>query len=132
MSKKTHEAIYAILSGDSTVTTSAVESRIYPTFVPEDQRFPALIYRITEKQPIDTKDGVIGSVDTLLIEIYDERAAQIVSTADTVRTALDRYRGTAASVVIDRIIFEGESDEMLIPELALFHLTQTSRVRVRY
>jgi len=131
MSKKTHVAIYSILSSDGDIS-SALGSRLYPTFVPENIQFPALIYRITEKQPQDTKDGVIGSVDTLLIELYDEQGARIVDTADTVRTALDRYRGTVESVKIDRVVFEGESDEMLIPELKLFHLSQTYRVRVRY
>lgn len=130
MSRKTHKAVYSILSNDTNVTT-ALGAKLYPTFVPENIQFPALIYRITEKQPIDTKDGVIGYVDTLLIELYDERAERIVDTADTVHTALDRYRGTVESVVIDRIIYEGASDEVLIPELKLFHLTQQYRVRIK-
>ena len=131
MSKKTHEAVYSILAADSNVTAQ-LGTKIYPTFIPEDQNFPALIYRITEKIPQDTKDGVIGSIDSLLIEIYNDQAAQIVNVADIVRTALDRYRGTAASVVIDRIIYEGESDEVLIPELMLFHLSQQYKIRVKY
>jgi len=131
MSRKTHKAVYSILANDSTVT-AALGTRLYPTFVPENIKFPALIYRITEKQPQDTKDGVIGSVDTLLIELYDERAERLVDTADTIRTALDRYRGTVADVAIDRTIYEGASDEVLIPELALFHLTQQYRIRVKY
>lgn len=131
MSRKTHKAVYSILSADAD-TLTALGSKMYPTFIPENIKFPALIYRITEKQPLDTKDGVYGSVDTLLIELYDERAERVVDTADTVRTALDRYRGTVQSVVIDRIIYEGSSDEVLIPELALFHLTQQYRIRVKY
>lgn len=131
MSRKTHKAVYSILSNDANVT-AVLGTKLYPTFVPENIQFPALIYRITEKQPQDTKDGVIGSVDTLLIELYDERAERLVDTADTIRTALDRYRGTVAGVAIDRTIYEGASDEVLIPELALFHLTQQYRIRVKY
>ena len=131
MSRQTHKAVYSILVNDSTVT-ALVGTKIYPTFIPENIIFPAVVYRITEKQPLDTKDGVYGSVDTLLIEVYDKGGAQTVSIADTIRTALDRYRGTVEGVVIDKIIYEGESDEMLIPELALFHLSQNYRIRVRY
>lgn len=131
MSRKTHKAVYSILANDANVT-AALGTKLYPTFVPENIKFPALIYRITEKQPQDTKDGVIGSVDTLLIELYDEQAERLVDTADTVRTALDRYRGTVESVIIDRTVYEGASDEVLIPELALFHITQQYRIRVKY
>lgn len=131
MSRQTHKAVYSILINDSNVT-ALVSTKIYPTFIPENIIFPAVVYRITEKQPLDTKDGVYGSVDTLLIEVYDKGGAQTVSIADTIRTALDRYRGTVEGVVIDKIIYEGESDEMLIPELALFHLSQNYRIRVRY
>lgn len=131
MSRQTHKAVYSILINDSNVT-ALVSTKIYPTFIPENIIFPAVVYRITEKQPLDTKDGVYGSVDTLLIEVFDKGGAQTVSIADTIRTALDRYRGTVEGVVIDKIIYEGESDEMLIPELALFHLSQNYRIRVRY
>lgn len=131
MSRQTHKAVYSILINDSNVT-ALVSTKIYPTFIPENIIFPAVVYRITEKQPLDTKDGVYGSVDTLLIEVFDKGGAQTVSIADTIRTALDRYRGTVEGVIIDKIIYEGESDEMLIPELALFHLSQNYRIRVRY
>lgn len=131
MSKKTHKAVYSILANDANVTAE-VGTRIYPTFIPENISFPAIVYRITEKEPQDTKDGVIGSIDTLTIDIYHNRAEETIDIADVVRTALDRYRGTVQSVVIDRTIYEGESDEILIPELALFHLSQTYRIRVKY
>lgn len=131
MSKKTHKAVYSILANDANVRTE-VGARIYPTFIPENITFPAVVYRITDKQPQDTKDGVIGSIDTLTLDIYHDRASETIDIADVLRTALDRYRGTVQSVVIDRIVYEGESDEILIPELALFHLTQTYRIRVKY
>ena len=130
MSRLTHKAVYSILTADATVT-SLVGTRIKPTFVSEGLAFPAVVYRVS-KQPQDTKDGVIGSIDTLSIDIYDDGGEQIITIADAIRDALDRYRGTVQSVVIDRIIFEGESDEALIPELALFHLSQQYRIRVKY
>lgn len=131
MSKKTHEAVYNILSNDGNIT-ALVGSKIFPTFIPEDQNFPALIYRITEKNPQETKDGVFGSLDTLLLEVYSTQAENCIDIADTIRTAIDRYRGTAASVVIDRIRFEGSTDEVLIPELMLYHLSQQYEIRVKY
>jgi hypothetical protein len=131
MSRLTHKAIYSILANDATVT-GLVGTRIKPTFIPEGLAFPAVVYRITEKQPQDTKDGVIGSIDTLNIDIYDDGGEQIITIADAIRDALDRYRGTVQSVKIDKVIFEGESDEALIPELALFHLSQQYRIRIKY
>ena len=131
MSKKTQEAVYSILANNANVI-ALLGAKIYPTFIPENQNFPALIYRITEKQPHDTKDGPIGSEDTLLIELYNEEASAVLNIADVVRTALDRYRGTVASVIIDRVVYEGESDEVLIPELMLYHLSQQYRIRVKF
>lgn len=131
MSKVTQKAVFEILSNASAVT-SLVNTKIYPTFVPQDTKFPAVIYRIVGKQPIDTKDGVYGSVDTLAIEIYDDEAVQCSDIGEAIRDTLDRYRGTVQSVQIDKIIFESQSDENFIPELALYNVSQQYRVRVKY
>lgn len=131
MSRLTHKAVYSILSNNATVT-GLVGTRIYPTFVPENIAFPAIVYRITERQPQDTKDGAIGSIDTLSIDIYDDGGLQTITIGDAVHGALDRYRGTVESVAIDKVVYEGESDEVLIPELALFHLSQQYRIRIKY
>jgi len=140
MSKQTQKAIYKILSGNNALTL-LVGTNIFPTFAPEDTALPFIVYRITNKQPQASKDAVHGSEDTLLVQIYHDRATETAEIGNAVRTALENtdgdyeiqnLDGSTETVKIKDITFEDEADEPFVPDLQIFHLAQTYRVRVKY
>lgn len=130
-SKITGDAIRYILANSAGVT-ALVGDRIYPTFTPQGINYPSIIFRVVDQDLRRTKDGIHGSRDSVLIEIYHDKAKATATIADAVVTALEGYRGTAASVVVDKINWVGNTDEVLIPELVIYHLTQQFEVRVKY
>jgi hypothetical protein len=68
-------------------------------------------YRMISNLPYNTKSGV-SSFDwyRFQIDIFARTYAECDTLAAAVRTAMDDYSGTASSVVIDRIYFDGEWD----------------------
>jgi|TARA_R110001632_G_scaffold204899_1_gene328456 hypothetical protein len=105
------KAIYSILTTDSAVS-AIVSSRVYPQIAAQGAAFPFVVYVINDITPSDTKSGV-STLDEVRYEILaiSENYAEAADLNEKIRTALDRYTGTVAEVVIDSIQFtELETD----------------------
>jgi len=99
------KAIYSILTTDSAVS-AIVSSRVYPQIAAQGAAFPFVVYVINDITPSDTKSGV-STLDEVRYEILAvaENYAESADLNEKIRTALDRYTGTVAGVVIDSIQF---------------------------
>ncbi len=106
-----HDAIYGILVADSTVTDE-VSTRIYPVASPQETTNPCIIFDVSSQEPIYSKDGAAGVTKSFvqLDVIVNDSPREGYRIAGVVKTALDQYSGTIASVVIDNIQFDGIDD----------------------
>ena len=99
------KAIYYLLANNAGV--SAITTRIYPEYAPQDADAPFIVYRLTSVDPDDTHDGP-AVIDEVRIEVicvstsYDQ-AADMGSVA---RVALDRVYGTYNTVNVESIQFD--------------------------
>lgn len=99
------KAIYSILTSDSDVN-AIVGNRVYPQIAAQGASFPFIVYLLDDLEPSDTKSGV-STLDEVRYEIVAaaETYAVLADLTEKIRTALDRYTGTVAGVVIDSIQF---------------------------
>ena len=99
------KALYSILTSDSDVS-AIVGTRVYPQIAAQGAAFPFLVYVLQDTTPSDTKSGV-STLDEVRYDIVvaSETYAEASDLTNKVRTALDRYTGTVAGVVIDSIQF---------------------------
>ena len=99
------KAIYSILTSDSDVS-AIVGTRVYPQIAAQGAAFPFVIYVLQDTSPSDTKSGV-STLDEVRYDIVvaSETYAEVSDLTNKIRTALDRYTGTVAGVVIDSIQF---------------------------
>lgn len=99
------KAIYSILTSDSDVN-AIVGTRVYPQIAAQEAAFPFVVYVLQNVDPSDTKSGV-STLDEVRYDIIvaSENYAQASDLTEKIRTALDRYSGTVAGVVIDSIQF---------------------------
>lgn len=99
------KAIYSILTGDSDVN-AIVGTRVYPQIAAQEAAFPFVVYVLQDTSPSDTKSGV-STLDEVRYDIVvaSETYAEASDLTNKIRTALDRYTGTVAGVVIDSIQF---------------------------
>ena len=99
------KAIYSILTSDSDVN-AIVGTRVYPQIAAQEAAFPFVVYVLQNVDPSDTKSGV-STLDEVRYDIIvaSENYAQASDLTGKIRTALDRYSGTVAGVVIDSIQF---------------------------
>jgi len=99
------KAIYSILTSDSDVS-AIVGTRVYPQIAAQGAAFPFVVYVLQDTSPSDTKSGV-STLDEVRYDIVvaSETYAEVSDLTEKIRTALDRYSGTVAGVVIDSIQF---------------------------
>ena len=99
------KAIYSILTSDSDVN-AIVGTRVYPQIAAQEAAFPFVVYVLQDTSPSDTKSGV-STLDEVRYDIVvaSENYAEASDLTEKIRTALDRYSGTVAGVVIDSIQF---------------------------
>ena len=100
------KAIYSILTSDSDVS-AIVGTRVYPQIAAQGAAFPFVVYVLQDTSPSDTKSGV-STLDEVRYDIVvaSETYAEASDLTNKIRTALDRYTGTVAGVVIDSIQFQ--------------------------
>ena len=101
--------LYAILKADSDITGmvgSGDNARIYPDFVPQEAKMPHISFNRLNNDPNDTKDGVSALDDIDVdIDIWHNESEKLRLLAGYVRTALDRYSGTIATINFQSIRF---------------------------
>jgi len=99
-------AIYIILSKTSGVTTYT-GAHIYTGVASENNLTCYVVIHLIDIVPELTKDGV-SRMDEARVQIDCYHAVKLNcdNLAAAIRTALDRYRGTAGSYTVDKIIFQ--------------------------
>lgn len=122
------QAIYSILNGTTAITD--VVTGIFPVVAKQGAAFPYIIHQQVTTLPTDQKDG--GSpLDQVRYQIdtYAKTKASADGIAENIRTALDRYSGTAASVAIQSIKFLDQFDGAFEEELVVYRVTQEFQIR---
>jgi len=125
------QAIYQILRDDADVVT-ALGTRIMPDMATQTAAYPFAVYEIGGTLPSDTKDGS-SRLDTVeaTIFIYAQSHATAQDIAEKVREAMDRKRGTFASVEIDSIRFSSQRSAQFDFDKNVFAVEQTYQIRAK-
>jgi len=102
-------AFIDVLLNDAPVS-GVVGTRIFLNLRPQKNLFPAIMIRINDNDPSDTKDGV-STLDQEFIGVfgYSRTAVERSSLMSLVRTALDRYSGTNKGVVVQSSQYQDSS-----------------------
>ena len=109
------KAIYSILTGDATVL-ALTSTRVRPVVALQGASLPYVIYQQISGPRYHTTSGPIGMADTLYqVNCWASTYSDMKTLSEAVRKAMDGYSGTIASVVIDVIHIQDESD---IPDLS--------------
>ena len=126
---KVGKAIYNILSNNSGVTS--ITTRISPLLIGQTLNLPAVVYSQIDTDPNDTKNGV-SLLDEIQVEVdaIAETYAGAEDLAAAIRTALDRYTGTANGVKVQSVQFNNESDTLEKVQNGLYTITQDYTFRI--
>ena len=126
---KVGKAIYNILSNNSGVTS--ITTRISPLLIGQTLNLPAVVYSQTDTDPNDTKNGV-SLLDEVQVEVdaIAETYEGAEDLASAIRTALDRYTGTANGVKVQSVQFNNESDTLEKVQNGLYTITQDYTFRI--
>ena len=126
---KVGKAIYNILSNNSGVTS--ITTRISPLLIGQTLNLPAVVYSQTDTDPNDTKNGV-SLLDEVQVEVdaIAETYEGAEDLASAIRTALDRYKGTANGVKVQSVQFNNESDTLEKVQNGLYTITQDYTFRI--
>ena len=126
---KVGKAIYNILSNNSGVTS--ITNRISPLLIGQTLNLPAVVYSQIDTDPNDTKNGV-SLLDEIQVEVdaIAENYAGAEDLAAAIRTALDRYTGTANGVKVQSVQFNNESDTLEKVQNGLYTITQDYTFRI--
>lgn len=105
-----HEALYTRLTSVAGLT-ALVGTRIYPRQLPQNPAYPCLMYARVSAE----RESAMGA-DTKLVagrwqvSSWGKTYTDARDTAEQVRLALERYRGTSSGTVIQDIFIESEND----------------------
>ena len=103
-------AINAVLAADSAVV-AIVGTRIRPTIRPQDEALPAITYSLlSAERPQHYKAPSGLNMTRMEIKTWATGYDAAHSLFELVRLALDGYRGTSASIVIESVILENTRD----------------------
>ena len=114
------QAIYTILSGDSTLTD--LTTRISHGLANQEDLMPYVTFLVYDTDPNPTK-STLSETDIIYISVscISQNNLNAVAIAAAVRSALDGYSGTVDSTVIESATFIKNRDAW-IPEAKAFQL----------
>lgn len=98
--------IYSILSGDTQLSGTT----LYPIVAPEEVKFPYLVYKRTDIQPIYAKNVICGDKARIEINIVSDKYSQTVSIAERVRELLEYRKDNFFKEVFLKSAEEGWND----------------------
>ena len=102
------KVLFAILTS-STELVELTSLRIFPEIAPQEAAAPFVVYTIDSVEPQPTKDSTI-QLDEVRATVYvvGDNYATVQDTAEEVRAAIDRARGTFNGVGLDSANYESE------------------------
>lgn len=98
--------IYSILSGDTQLSGTT----IYPIVAPEEVKYPYLVYKRTDLQPIYAKNMICGDKARVEINIVSDKYSQTVSISERVRELLEYRKDNFFKEVFLKSAEEGWND----------------------
>jgi len=105
--------------------------KTYPMRAKQGQAAPYMVYTVISDRPTDTKEGPSElDVKRVQIDTYAATYAECMTLMASVRSTIDRYRGTVQSVVVDKIVFENEQD-FYDNEAELYRRSQDYFIRIK-
>ena len=104
------QAIYSILKNNKPVA-AIISTRIFPNLIPQGQNLPAVVYqRISGSGDRDTNGALNLYWPTFQFTCSADTFATMVILANAVKTALEGFTGTKASVTLSNIELIDEGD----------------------
>lgn len=104
------EAIYAKLNGDVNIS-ALVSTRIYPLKMPDKTPMPAITYFRVSGPRVEHFQGSSTLAHPLYqIDAWGKTLREVINLSSKIRNALQGYAGTIASVRIQGILFENDTD----------------------
>lgn len=123
-------AVYNILVNDSTII-DYVGTNIFPVIAPQDTDYPFITIVKNSTLPTDIKAATSPTDEVFFqVDIYATKEITCQAIASRVRTLLDQYSGTIASVVVDRITFRDEQDSDFDIDIDVFAKSQEYKARI--
>lgn len=98
--------IYSILSGDTQLSGTT----LYPIVAPEEAKYPYLVYKRTDIEPIYAKNVICGDKARIEINIVSDKYSQTVSIAERVRELLEYRKDNFLKEVFLKSAEEGWND----------------------
>ena len=105
------KALRAILTTYGPVA-SVVGNRVYPIFLPEKAKFPAIAFRRTSTQRDPHQRGGGGSIKaSLSVSCISQDYDQAEELGEAVGVCFNAYRGEAAGIHVQSVFVEDQSDD---------------------
>lgn len=93
----------------ATGVTSLVGTRVNPLKLEQNTVYPAVTYRVINRQPNSLFQGDAALSSTVVeVESFGATYSSARSTADAVKSALQRWSGTATGVTVQQVFFNDE------------------------
>ncbi len=125
------KAIYSLLTDQARPVGQAIGIRCYPLTAPQGSAYPCITYEPTSPSPSDTKSGPSQlDMQSVEIVIYSRKYSECETIANDVRTMLDRFFGTVATVGVQSIQFTNQTTEHY-PEIDLHAIVQMYNCRIQ-
>ncbi|WP_417848371.1 hypothetical protein [Thalassoglobus sp.] len=85
---------YTFLSNQAGIT-NIVGTRIYPSHLPQNPTYPAMLYTLISADHITSLDDSVGMVRARVqFDVYSPSMANVVNTIEQLRQSLQKYSGS--------------------------------------
>ena len=124
-------AIFKMLSEDPAIN-AIVNTRVYPSVIPQKTALPAIIYSQDTNEPTNVKQNP-STLDVIRMEIdcFADTIVECDQLAKDIRRVLDRFSGTVENVVIDSVTFMDEDNDFEKATRAIFNYEQYFNFRIK-
>jgi hypothetical protein len=134
MGRRLSALIFNWLTSHAT-TQPVIGNRVFPIIAPQKTPYPLIVFRRANSQSPASLGGTVERpVVTLEVKVYDRSYVGALDTAEKVRSALNKFRGTLGGCTVQRCTFLSESDGVEIPQdaqmLPDYTVTQSYEIRV--
>ena len=122
------KVIRTTLLNDATIA-STISSRVYPSAIPMDTKFPCIMYNVSRHMSDTHLSGTTGIAEAMgHLDGYGQNYSSLMSLMELVRIELQSIRGTYDGVYINSFNLDSSYDLFDRPEdgsdLGLYRLSQ--------
>jgi len=122
-------ALWEVLREDASVQ-SATRGAVYPSQLPQNATYPAVVWGQLSDDTLDTKDGPINQGYAFQLDIYAKDYATAQALAQDIKTEMQWKSVAVDGLGTCRITFRDQGDAVVEDEKELIHIVQDYRVRV--